>query len=51
MIDIFDKKIAAVPIDARGIEKETKRLEKTLREVRAEISKKTKETFREIRLL
>lgn len=42
MIDIFDKKIAAVPIDARGIEKETKRLEKTLREVRAEISKKTK---------
>lgn len=46
MIDIFDKKIAAVPIDARGIEKETKRLEKTLREVRAEISKKTKSDAR-----
>ncbi|HWP80746.1 MAG TPA: hypothetical protein VN446_08905, partial [Candidatus Acidoferrum sp.] len=31
MIEIFDKKIAAVPINAIAIEKEIKRLEKTLR--------------------
>lgn len=42
LIDIFDKKIAAVPIDAVAIDKEIKRLEKALKAVRKEISVKTK---------
>ena len=42
MIDIFDRRIASVPIDASAIEKEIKRLEKVLKSVREEISRKTK---------
>lgn len=42
MIDIFDRRIASVPIDARAIEKEIKRLEKVLKSVRWEITQKTK---------
>ncbi len=42
MIDIFDKRIASVPIDAVAIDKEIKRLEKVLKAVRGEISRKTK---------
>lgn len=42
MIDIFDRRIASVPIDAGAIDKEIKRLEKTLKFVREEISKETK---------
>ena len=42
MIDIFDKRIASVPIDACAIDKEIKSLEKMLKSVRKEISIKTK---------
>lgn len=42
MIDIFDKKIAAVPINAIAINKEINRLERTLKSIRKEISTKTK---------
>lgn len=42
MIDIFDRRIASVPIDASAIAKEIKRLEKMLKVVRKEISRKTK---------
>ena len=42
MIDIFDKKIASVPMNAVAIEREIKRLEKTLKAIRQEISAKTK---------
>lgn len=42
LIEVFDKKIAAVPIDAIAISKEIKRLEKTLKAIRKEISDKTK---------
>lgn len=42
LIEVFDKKIAAVPIDAVAISKEIKRLEKTLKAIRKEISDKTK---------
>lgn len=42
MIDIFDRRIASVPIDASAIDKEIKRLEKMLKVVRKEISRKTK---------
>ena len=42
MIDIFDKKIASVPMNAIAIEREIKRLEKTLKAIRQEISAKTK---------
>lgn len=42
MIEIFDKKIAAVPINAVAINNEIKRLEKTLRIIRQEITAKTK---------
>lgn len=42
MIDIFDKKIASVPMNAVAIEREIKRLEKALKAVRQEISAKTK---------
>lgn len=42
LIEVFDKKIAAVPIDAVAIGKEIKRLEKTLKAIRKEISDKTK---------
>ena len=42
MIDIFDRQIASVPIDAVVIDKEIKRLEKVLKSVRGEISRKTK---------
>lgn len=42
MIDIFDRRIASVPIDAGAIDKEIKRLEKVLKSVREEISRKTK---------
>lgn len=42
MIDIFDRRIASVPIDAGAINKEIKRLEKMLKSVRKEISRKTK---------
>lgn len=42
MMEIFDKKIAAVPINAVAIDKEIKRLEKALQSVRKEITDKTK---------
>lgn len=42
MIDIFDRRIASVPIDAGAIDKEIKRLEKMLKSVREEISRMTK---------
>ncbi len=42
LIEIFDKKIAAVPINAVAIDKEIKRLEKALKFIRKEISNKTK---------
>ena len=42
MIDIFDRRIASVPIDASAIDKEIKKLEKVLKSVREEISKKTR---------
>lgn len=42
MVDIFDRRIAAVPIDAVAIDKEIKRIEKLLKSVREEISQKTK---------
>ncbi|MGI5960220.1 MAG: AAA family ATPase [Massiliimalia sp.] len=42
MIEIFDRKISAVPINAVAIEKEIKRLEKALKNIRQEISYKTK---------
>lgn len=42
MVDIFDRRIASVPIDAVAIDKEIKHLEKVLKSVREEISKKTK---------
>ena len=42
MIDIFDKRIASVPIDAGAIDKEIKHLEKVLKSVRKEISRRTK---------
>ena len=42
MIDIFDKRIASVPIDAGAIDKEIKHLEKALKSVREEISRRTK---------
>lgn len=42
MVDIFDRRIAAVPIDAIAIDKEIKRIEKVLKSVREEISRKTK---------
>lgn len=43
MIEIFDKKIAAVPINAVAIDKEIKRLEKALKAIRQEITAKTKQ--------
>lgn len=43
MIEIFDKKIAAVPINAVAIDKEIKRLEKALKVIRQEITAKTKQ--------
>lgn len=42
MIDIFDKRIASVPINASAINEEVKRLEKELSSIRQEISRKTK---------
>lgn len=42
MIDIFDKKIASVPMNAIAIETEIKRLEKSLKAIRQDISVKTK---------
>lgn len=42
MIDIFDRRIASAPIDAVAIDKEINRLEKVLKSVRGEISRKTK---------
>lgn len=42
MIDIFDRRIASVPIDAGAIYKEIKNLEKELKFVDGEISRKTK---------
>ena len=42
LIEIFDKKIAAVPIDAKAVNKEIKHLETALKAIRKEISTKTK---------
>lgn len=42
MIEIFDRKIVSVPIDAVAVDKEIRRLEKLLKSVRNEISSKTK---------
>lgn len=42
LIEMFDKSIAAVPIDVRAVEKEIKRLEKALKTIRSDISSKTK---------
>lgn len=42
LIEIFDKKIASVPINSKAVNKEIKRLEKALKDVRKEISSKTK---------
>ncbi|AVM42775.1 hypothetical protein [Fastidiosipila sanguinis] len=42
MIDIFDRRVSSIPINASVINKEVKRLEKTLRSIRQEISSKTK---------
>ncbi len=42
MIDIFDRRIASVPIDAVAVDKEIKRLEEMLKKVRGEISRKTR---------
>lgn len=42
LMEIFDKKIASVPINAVAIEKEIKRLEKEVKAIRQEISSKTK---------
>lgn len=42
MIDIFDRRIASVPIDASAVGKKIKCLEKTLKFIRNEISRKTK---------
>jgi len=42
MIDIFDRRIASVPIDASAVDKKIKHLEKTLKFIRNEISRKTK---------
>ena len=42
MIDIFDKKIASVSMNAVAIEREIKRLEKALKAIRQEITTKTK---------
>lgn len=42
LIEVFDKKIAAVPINVVAIGKEIKHLEKTLKGIRKEISDKTK---------
>ncbi len=42
MMEIFDQRIAAVPINAVAIEKEIKRLESTLQSVRKEITNRTK---------
>lgn len=44
LIEIFDKIIAAVPIDAKAVDKEIKRLESALKAIRKEISSKTKST-------
>lgn len=41
MLDIFDRHISSVPINAIAINKEIKRLEKTLSTIRKEISRKT----------
>ena len=43
MLEIFDKKIAAVPINTVAIDKEIKRLEKALKAIRHEITLKTKQ--------
>ncbi len=42
MVEVFDRRIAAVPIDAVAIDKEIKRIEKVLKSIREEISRKTK---------
>lgn len=42
LIEVFDKSIAAVPVDVRAVEKEITRLEKALKAIRREISSKTK---------
>lgn len=42
MIDIFDRRIASIPIDAVAIDKEIKRIENVLKSVRKEISRRTK---------
>ena len=42
MLEIFDKRLAAVPINAIVIDKKIKQLEKVLKSIRQEISRKTK---------
>lgn len=42
MIDIFDRQISSVPINAIAIEKEIKRLEKSLKSIKQEITRQTR---------
>lgn len=42
MIDIFDRQISSVPINAIAIEKEIKRLEKSLKAIKQEITRQTR---------
>ena len=51
LLEVFDKKIAAVPINTIVVNKEIKRLEKALKTIRQEIARKTKSDTRVIKSL
>lgn len=51
LIDIFDKKIVSVPIDTKAVNQEIKRLEKMLKNIKTEISTKTRSNTRIIKSL